>query len=94
MKNRPEHLASEIRKQLALEIQADFQESIITITDVVTTPDLMHANVWIKILGKNIFGSILKETPKYRAFIASKLKLRRAPELNFILDNIDLEIPV
>lgn len=93
MKNRPEHLAHEIQRQLALEIQADFEDSIITITDVVATPDLMHANIWIKILGKNVFGSIIDQAPKYRKSIASKLKLRRAPELKFIPDNIDLNIP-
>jgi len=93
MKNRPEHLASEIRRQLALEIQADFENSIISITDVVVMPDLTNANIWIKILGQNVFGSIINNTPKYRGLIASRLKLRKAPELKFIPDNIDLKIP-
>lgn len=85
MTKRANQVAKEIQKRLGMLIQEDFPETIISVFDVIISDDLMSAKIWIKILGLNVFSKILKKSDIYRYDLANSLKLRKTPELKFIL---------
>lgn len=65
---------------------------LLSVTEVITTPDLKHAKVYISILGnEGLKRNYLKDIEKHRAAIqssiASHIKLKYTPILNFILDH-------
>ncbi len=66
--------------------------SLISVTEVNTTPDLKFAKVYISILGplqakKEIFKSIEKHRALIQTSIASVIKIKYTPVLHFTLDN-------
>lgn len=85
MTKRVNQVAKEIQKRLGQLIQEDFPETITSVYDVIISKDLMSAKIWIKILGPNVFPKILKNADIYRYELANSLKLRKIPELKFIL---------
>jgi len=84
MSNRSQQLGDEIQKRLGEIIQADFPDAIITVHDVVLSPDLSTASVWIKMLGKDVFGSILEDQSRYRYLLGQKIHVKYLPELKFV----------
>lgn len=84
MSNRSEQLGEEIQKQLGTIIQADFPDAIITVHDVVLSKDLSIASVWIKMLGRDVFGTILENQNRYRYLLGQKIHVKYLPDLKFV----------
>lgn len=97
LSNRQLRVGQEVRKILAQAIEQDkvrspeIADAIITITNVIMSPDLKYATVYLMTLnGKNL-GLILEhltaEKWAFKKLIADKLKLRYTPEINFRADD-------
>jgi len=94
MGNRPERVGEAIRDELSTLLARDVHDpgvGFITLTTVKVSPDLQLARVYYTSMGDE---KALKETAKalgratafLRRQIAQRLRLRRAPELQFFYD--------
>ena len=90
-------VGQEIRKVIATALEKgevrspEIAEAFITITQVVMSPDLKYATVYLMTLnGKNL-GVILEQLNAekwvFKKLVASKLKLRFTPDINFRVDD-------
>jgi ribosome-binding factor A len=92
--SRPERVADQIRAEVSSMIARDLQDPGIgftTITRVQVTPDLHHARVYYTTLGdpaarKNTALALARAGGFMRRQIGQRLRLRRAPELEFQFD--------
>ena len=94
--HRQERLAEQIRDEIA-EILAlgelrDPRIGFTTVTRVELTSDLSHARVLVSVLGsekiqRNTVEGLFSATGYLRREITRRLRLRRSPELNFVLDH-------
>src|SRR3984893_18917993 len=92
--SRPERVADQIRAEVSTIIARELQDpgiGFITITKVQVSPDLQHARVYYTTLGdpaarKNTAKALERASPFMRRQIGQRLRLRRAPELEFRLD--------
>jgi ribosome-binding factor A len=92
---RTERLGHEIRVVLAELIAREVKDPRIgfaTVTRVELSADLHHARVYVSVLGnpeeqKNNLEGLSSAAGFLRHEIAHRLALRRAPELDFILDH-------
>ncbi|MFZ0963439.1 MAG: 30S ribosome-binding factor RbfA [Terriglobia bacterium] len=92
---RAERLGHQIRVELAELISREVKDPRIgfaTITRVELTADLHHARVFVSVLGnaeeqKNNIEGLSSAAGFLRHEIGHRLALRRAPELDFILDH-------
>lgn len=85
-----ELLRQEIGAILARDVQ-DPRIGFVTITDVETAPDLSTARVWVSVIGQPAERTITiraleRAMPFVRHELASKIRLRRIPELHVRLD--------
>lgn len=87
----------EIRRIIAASLERgeirspEISGAFITVTQVVMSPDLKYATIYIMTLnGKNL-GVVLEQLNAdkwvFKKTIASKLKLRYTPEINFRVDD-------
>lgn len=92
--NRPERVGEAIRDELSQLLQREVHDpgvGFITLTHVKVSPDLQLARVYYTSMGDE---KALKETAKalgratafLRRQVAQRLRLRRAPELEFFYD--------
>ena len=90
-------VGQEVRKVIAEAIEQgevrspEIAEAFITITQVVMSPDLKYATVYLMTLnGKNL-GVVLEQMQAekwlFKKLVAAKLKLRFTPEINFRVDD-------
>lgn len=90
-------VGQEVRKVIAEAIEQgevrspEIAEAFITITQVVMSPDLKYATVYLMTLnGKNL-GVVLEQLQAekwlFKKLVAAKLKLRYTPEINFRVDD-------
>lgn len=90
-------VGQEVRKVIAEAIEQgdvrspEIQEAFITITQVIMSPDLKYATVYLTTLnGKNL-GIVLEQMQAekwlFKKLVAAKLKLRYTPEINFRVDD-------
>ena len=92
--SRPERVADQIRAEVSSLIARDLQDpgiGFITITRVQVSPDLQHARVYYTSLGdpaarKNTASALERAGSFMRRQIGQRLRLRRAPELEFLFD--------
>ncbi len=92
--SRPERVADQIRAEVSSLIARDLQDpgiGFITITRVQVSPDLQHARVYYTSLGdaaarKNTARALERAGSFMRRQIGQRLRLRRAPELEFVFD--------
>ena len=95
-------VGQEVRKVIAEAIEQgevrspEISEAFITITQVVMSPDLKYATVYLMTLnGKNL-GVVLEQMQAekwlFKKLVAAKLKLRYTPEINFRVDDTFDEI--
>src|SRR6266550_1914313 len=92
--SRPERVADQIRAEVSSMIARDLQDpgiGFITITRVQVSPDLQHARVYYTTLGdpaarKNTGKALDRASSFMRRQIGQRLRLRRAPELEFVFD--------
>jgi ribosome-binding factor A len=87
-------VADQIRAEVSSMIARDLQDpgiGFITITKVQVSPDLQHARVYYTSLGdpaarKNTGRALERASSFMRRQIGGRLRLRRAPELEFVFD--------
>ena len=92
--SRPERVADQIRAEVSTMIARDLQDpgiGFMTITRVQVSPDLQHARVYYTTLGdpaarKNTGKALDRASSFMRRQIGQRLRLRRAPELEFVFD--------
>ena len=73
--------------------QADQPGALVTVTDVRVTDDLHHASVFFTVLGDDqaraeTEASVASAAVQARTFVASQLRLRHAPTLEFAPDTV------
>jgi ribosome-binding factor A len=73
--------------------QADQPGALVTVTDVRVTEDLHHASVFFTVLGDDQARAVAEawvasSAPQVRTFVASQLRLRFAPTLEFVPDTV------
>jgi ribosome-binding factor A len=73
--------------------QADQLGALVTVTDVRVTDDLHHASVFFTVLGDDqaraeTEASVASAAVQARTFVASQLRLRHAPTLEFVPDTV------
>lgn len=97
LSNRQLRVGQEVRKVIATAIEngearsPEIAEAFTTITNVIMSPDLKYATVYLTTLnGKNL-GVILEQLAAekwiFKKLVADKLKLRFTPEINFRVDD-------
>jgi ribosome-binding factor A len=92
--SRPERVADQVRAEVSSMIARDLQDpgiGFITITRVQVSPDLQHARVYYTTLGdpaarKKTAQALDRARVFMRRQIGQRLRLRRAPELEFVFD--------
>lgn len=95
-------VGQEVRKVIAEAIEQgevrspEIAEAFITITQVIMSPDLKYATVYLMTLnGKNL-GVVLEQLQAekwlFKKLVAAKLKLRYTPDINFRVDDTFDEI--
>jgi ribosome-binding factor A len=93
---RARRLAETIRRLVGewLENQTvDQQGPLVTVTDVRVTSDLHHAAVFYTVLGDEkqqaaAAAWLGESTGRARSFVASQVRLRHAPTLEFVSDDV------
>ena len=91
---RPDRVGDQIRAEVSTMIARELHDpglGFITITRVQVSPDLQHARVYYTALGdetarKNSGKALGRAAPYMRRQIGQRLRLRRAPELDFVFD--------
>ena len=92
--SRPSRVADQLRAELASILAREVHDpgiGFVTITRVQVTADLQHARVFYTALGddrarRNSERALSRAIPFLRRQIASRLRLRRVPDLEFIYD--------
>lgn len=84
-------IRAEISSLLLREVKDPRVCGLITITEVVTSPDLRSAKVFFSVMGSDedkekAVRGLAAATGFMRRELAQRLKLRHIPELNFCLD--------
>src|SRR5215204_5322947 len=90
---RARRLAETIRRLAGewLEAEQADQPGLVTVTDVRVTQDLHHATVFCTVLGDDQAQAeawVVSSAPQVRTFVASQLRLRHAPSLEFVPDAV------
>lgn len=91
---RQEQLADQIREMVAEMLVRELKDPRIgftTVTRVELTPDLHHARVLVSVLGEpeeqyKTLAGLTSAGPYVRHELSRRLRLRRAPEVVFVLD--------
>lgn len=91
---RVDRVADQIRSEVAEIITGELKDPRIgfaTVTRVEVSHDLHHARIWVAVLGDEAaqlraVGGLSSAAGYVRHEIAHRLRLRRAPELTFLLD--------
>jgi len=90
-----ERLADQLRVEVAELIAGELKDPRIgfaTVTRVEVSPDFRHARVLVSVLGgaeaqKDTMEGLASATGFVRHEVSRRLRLRRAPELTFVLDH-------
>lgn len=94
MSVRQEKVGSLIRHEISLIVQHEFtaeESGFITVTDVVMTPDLKIAKVYVSIFGeadqkKKSLAFLEEHKGEIRSKLGSRIRLKFTPSLSFLLD--------
>lgn len=86
-----ELIRDEISDLIRREVRDPRLSGLISVTDVKTSPDLQHANVYVSVLGpeqerKDAIEAMNKASRFIRRELGSRLNLRHTPQLSFYLD--------
>ena len=95
MSERTKQLDELFRQEIAEIVSrevADPRIGFATITDVETSPDLRHAQVWVSVIGKpeerdTTIAALGRAMPFVRRELGHRLRLKRIPELHVRLDD-------
>ena len=85
-------IRQEISEVLRCQVKDPRLDTFITVTAVDTSSDMRHAKVFVSRLGggadkEETLGALTSAAGFFRRELASRLKLRRIPELNFQWDD-------
>jgi ribosome-binding factor A len=94
MSVRTQKVGSLIKEELSVLFQRNFSMSdygFITVTDVIMSPDLKVAKVYISVYGdaerkKKSFVMLEAQKPSIRSMLGHSVRLRYTPEIIFYLD--------
>ncbi len=95
MTQRTERIDELLRQEIGRALEREVTDpgiGFVTVTDVETSPDLAHARVWVSVIGteerrKASLAGLRRAMPYIRRGLASKIRLRRIPELEVRLDS-------
>jgi len=93
MKHRQLRLNELVKRELSGIIvrEMNFENALVTISDVDVTPDLKNAHVFVSVLGSATGASVIEKLDEHRpilqAELARKVVLKYTPHLVFHLDN-------
>ena len=96
MSKRIERINFTIRKELGTLLSENINDprfsTMTSITNVDTSPDLSNARVYVSIIGEESerisrMEALYSASNRLRNFLSKKIKIRKIPKLNFILDN-------
>ena len=95
MSVRSEKVGSLIKEEMGRLFQRNFsmaEYGFLTVTEVVMSPDLKVAKVYISIFGdterkKNSFAKLEAQKPSIRSMLGHAVRLRFTPEIIFYLDD-------
>ncbi len=95
MSERTKQLDELLRQEIAGIVTRDVADPRIgftTITDVETTPDLRHAQVWVSVIGQPkerdaTIAALGRAMPFVRRELGRRLRLKRIPDLHVRLDD-------
>jgi ribosome-binding factor A len=93
---RARRLAETLRRLVGEWLEAELADQpgpLVTVTDVRVTGDLHHASVYFTVLGDDAERAaaeawMAESTTRARTFVASQLRLRHAPTLEFVPDTV------
>ena len=94
MPKRPERVASLLKQELGEILVRDYGDQtagFTTVTEVKLTADLRNARVYVSVFGdddvrEKTMALLKAETPHIRALVASRIRIRFIPELQFVRD--------
>ena len=92
--HRHDRLADQIRSEVAEMIEGELKDpriGFVTVTRVDLSPDFSHARVLVSVLGddqarKDSLLGLESAAGYVRHEVTQRLRLRRAPEITFVLD--------
>ena len=96
MSKRIERFNFTIRKELGTLLSENINDprfsTMTSITNVDTSPDLSNARVYVSIFGEeseriSSMEALYSASNRLRNLLSKKIKIRKIPKLNFILDN-------
>ena len=94
--HRHERIAEEIRHEISAMLAGELKDpriaTMVTVTEVRVSPDMKQARIFVSVLGNDIeqkstLKGLLAAAGFVRHEIAERLRLRRAPEMLFVLDH-------
>jgi ribosome-binding factor A len=93
---RARRLAETVRRIVGEWLEAELADQpgpLVTVTDVRVTGDLHHASVFFTVLGDDAQRAAAEawmadSTTRARTFVASQLRLRHVPTLEFVSDTV------
>ncbi len=85
-------IRQEISELLQRQVKDPRLDCFITVTDVLISPDLKYAKIFISRIGseaekKEVMGVLVAASGFFRKELARRLRLRRIPELSFCWDD-------
>ncbi len=92
---RPDRVAEAIREEVAMFLAEGVKDprvtGLVTVTGVDVTRDLRHARIFVSIMGTDEEKAVTQEglrslASHLRSRVARSLRLRVAPELEFVMD--------
>lgn len=94
MTQRTDKVDALLREEIGAILTRDVSDPAIgftTVTDVETTPDLSHADVWISQIGQPAeraasLAALRRALPYVRHLLGARVRLRRIPELHLRVD--------
>lgn len=94
MTQRTDKVDALLREEIGAILSRDVSDPAIgftTVTDVQTTPDLSHAEVWISQIGQPderaaSLAALRRAMPYVRRLLGARVRLRRIPELHLKVD--------
>lgn len=95
MSIRTEKVSEEIKHQVSSVLSKDLAElrlGLVTVTKVIASPDLLSARIYLSFIGNKEPTDVCLEKvngmkKQIRMHLASKIKLKNIPELNFYFDD-------
>ena len=86
-----EELKKEISNIINYELKDPHKQGLISVTKVITTPDLRYARVYVSMINvksqKQTLALLKKSSGFIRSEVAKKVNLRMTPELVFLFDD-------